>query len=90
MVTTTTIEQGHNERWYWHTKAASGDIVADQGQGNGYATAQDALNGFLSSQGHPDWQPGKQLPDGYTLSARGHDGTGNPQTLIVLHDDASA
>ena len=42
-------------QWFWSTMTPSENETIGVG-GEGYFNLSDAINGFLSQQGHPDWQ----------------------------------
>lgn len=39
-----------NNEWYWHTKAANGEVVGGS-MGEGYKELPKAVNGFFAQQG---------------------------------------
>lgn len=53
-------------QWFWTTMTA--DEVNAVGVGaEGYDNLNGAINGYLSQQGLPEWEPGWALPTGYRL-----------------------
>jgi len=51
IVTVTEFEQSsQNGEWYWHTKAANGEVVGGS-MGEGYKELRKAVNGFFAQQG---------------------------------------
>lgn len=58
-------------QWRWATKTADDRKIVGVG-GEGYDRIDGAVNGFMSQQGIPGWEPsttplGMDFPDGYTL-----------------------
>lgn len=64
---------GGSGQWYWTTRSENGKIIAD---GGGYNSKDSAVNGYISSQGFPDWRPGDTLPEGYSFNG----------PLVILQD----
>lgn len=60
--------QGRNLKWqwFWSKEAPNGQVIAVGGEG--YDEPSGARNGFFSSEGFSDWQPGQGFPAGYKLA----------------------
>ena len=69
MTTTTFKKNLETYQWTWHTQADNGQITATGGES--YVNLNGAVNGYLSAQGHPEWEPGTayqtHLPAGYKM-----------------------
>jgi uncharacterized protein YegP (UPF0339 family) len=57
IVSITEFEQSEqNGEWYWHTKAANGEVVGGS-MGEGYKELRKAVNGFFAQQGAEAFDP---------------------------------
>lgn len=73
LVSRTHFKKSHSENgwsWYWQTRTPDEvDVVGDGAEG--YTRMNKALNGFMSQQGVPEWNPDEggmqSLPEGYSL-----------------------
>lgn len=63
-LTKSRCEQGW--QWYWATWTPDEREVIGVG-GEGYANLNDALNGFMSQQGYPEWKPGDPYPTNFRM-----------------------
>lgn len=67
----------HGWQWYWATKTP--DERENIGGGlEGYANLNDAVNGFMSQQGHPEWKPGQLYPTNFRMEKI------DPQHYVIM------
>lgn len=60
------LTENNGWQWFWSSMTADEREVVGVG-GEGYASLNGAINGYLSQQGFPEWEPGIALPGNHRL-----------------------
>lgn len=61
----------NEKRWGWVTKSPNGNEIGEAGQN--YRNLEDAVNGYFSKEGLPQWNRDDPFPDGYQVEKTGPD-----------------